>query len=149
MSNTYVHYGNSIFRPELIVKKLDRFDKPSGLWASPEDSVWGWKEWCEAEQFKSEEYLNESFKFTLKNNARVLHVYSLNDVTPYLAWDDLLSRHKLNLPMIYSEFDAMEVHMSGNWCELHDSELFYSWDVDSIVVWNPEVVELNKGENDG
>ena len=145
MEGVYIHRGSDVFKPELIVKKFDRFDKPSGLWASPEDSDWGWREWCEAEDFRSEEQLSKSFKFKLKESARVLHIRRLRDVEPFTTLDPsfiFFDGHELDLNRIYSEFDAMEVHMSDNWCELHDSLLFYSWDVDSIVVWNPDVIEV-------
>ena len=124
MEGVYINCGSDVFIPEFIVKKFDRFDKPSGLWASPEDSDWGWREWCEAEDFRSEEQLAMNFRFKLKDGARVLQVYSLKDIEPYLAWHDLLERHKLNLDLIHSEFDAMEVHIDKNWNEFHNSDLF-------------------------
>ena len=142
MEGVYIHCGSDVFKPELIVKKFDRFDKPSGLWASPEDTDWGWREWCEAEDFRSEEQLAMNFRFKLKDGAMVLHVRHLRDVEPFTTLNPHFFGCKLDLNRIYSEFDAMEVHLSENWCELHDTNLFYSWDVDSIVVWNPDVIEV-------
>lgn len=145
MEGVYIHCGSDVFKPELIVKKFDRWDKPSGLWASPEDSDWGWREWCEAEDFRGKEELSKSFRFKLKSGARVLQIRHLRDVEPFAILNPdfiFLNSRELDLNRIYSEFDAMEVHMSENWCELHDSHLFYSWDVDSIAVWNPDVIEV-------
>lgn len=143
MEKIYIHCGSNEFKPELIEKNFKRWDKPSGLWASPEDSDWGWKDWCEAEMFRLEE-LTTSFRFRLKDTAKVLQVYSLSDIAPFVIEnpESLFFGKKLDLDLIYSQFDAMEVHMSSNWCELHNFNLFYTWDVDSIVVWNPDIVEV-------
>jgi len=34
----------------------------------------------------------------------------------------------------------MEVYMNDNYNELHNTPIFYVWDVDSLVVWNPDMV---------
>lgn len=143
MEKIYIHCGSNEFKPELVKKSYARWDKPSGLWASPEDAEFSWKDWCECEEFHVDR-LKSSFRFTLKKIAKVLQVYSLADIKPFLSDnpESLFWQKKLNLNEIYSKFDAMEVHMSANWCELHDFHLFYTWDVDSIVIWNPDVVEV-------
>ena len=48
--------------------------------------------------------------------------------------------YKLNLEKIYKHFDAMELHLSDDRNGLRDTNVFYGWDVDSIVVWNPDVI---------
>jgi len=53
-------------------------NKPKGgLWASPVDSKWGWKDWCERENFGK---LDSSFMFKLKPNAKIYVVDDLNDL---------------------------------------------------------------------
>lgn len=144
----YIHYGHDSFDKKYLVETIDykhmfrRYDKPHGLWASPVDSEIGWKDWCECEDFETES-LEKSFVFTLKP-CRVLHIKKPGDVTPYLDKvpsypGQLCDHYKLNLSKIYQEYDAMELHLSENW-RLRDMEVFYSWDVDSIVVWNPDVI---------
>ena len=50
-------------------------------------------------------------------------------------------------------YDALEIDHSEHYCELHgfsncQGQWFYSWDVDSILIWNPDVVvELKEKEN--
>lgn len=50
----FIHYGHTKFN----IKKFDNIknkygNKPDGgLWLSPVNSKWGWKDWCESERFK-------------------------------------------------------------------------------------------------
>jgi hypothetical protein len=135
----YRHYGSNKFRKELVVGKyiIECF-KPGGLWGSPIDSKWGWKDYCESEEFKLKS-LKKHFDFTLKEDTKILEVRHLEDVVEYGIQDDLgfdtLDYHRIN-----DEYDAMEVYMCDYWNDLHYSNIFYTWDVDSIVVWNPEVI---------
>lgn len=144
---TYIHYGNDTFSREQITKTVKernpyRTDKPAGLWASPVDTDLGWKNYCEREEYKTET-LSSSFKFKLRKGARVLHIHSLEDAEEYLLVKDKSEYnawYELDLEKIYFNFDAMEVTMSDDWMNLHDNNVFYNWDVDSICVWNPYVV---------
>ena len=145
-NRVYIHFGDDTFRPETIEKIVYRKDKPSGLWASPLDSNWRWDHWCKSSGCRSEEELAPRFMFKLSGKARVLHVHTLKDLEPYindhnhyLGFDD-----RLDFRTLYKKYDAMEVHMSSNWCELHDYFLLYTWDVDSLVVWNPDVARVIK-----
>ena len=144
----YIHYGSDHFEKDKLLSTMNpaykyrRFDKPHGLWASPVKSDLGWKNWCENEDYATEK-LDESFTFTLKT-CRVLHIRRPGDIEPYLEKvppykGQLFDHWKLNLSKIYKNFDAMELHLSENW-RLHDTDIFYSWDVDSIVIWNPDVI---------
>ena len=73
-----IHYGDDRFRPDRFMPiKNHEFVKPmGGLWASPEDSQFGWKHWCEAEDFHTER-LKDSFRFTLSKKAKILTIDSL------------------------------------------------------------------------
>jgi len=147
----YIHYGHDKFDPERLKTTripgdtFIRAYKPSGLWGSPTDSKLGWKDWCECEQFNINR-LNKSFKFCIKPDAKVLEVREVWDVDDYListkhtygnnTWFELT----LDTDKIEKDYDAMEVYMNDNYYDLHNSDIFYLWDVDSIVVWNPDVV---------
>ena len=79
MRKKYIHYGHSEFRKELFTPIRNRymFVKPSGgLWASPLFSEVGWKDWCTQEHFRMDQ-LEECFKFTLSEDAKVLHIYDV------------------------------------------------------------------------
>ena len=152
----YRHYGaNNLDRTFKYKAHALRY-KPSGLWSSPiQSEYYTWKEFCENEDFHVET-LNRHFDFCVKENAKILEVRDIQDILPYLCNDEeyeieykmfqhlystdpTAGRH-LNLSKLYSEYDGMEVFMSPM---LHHSTMFYSWDVDSLVVWNLEIIELN------
>ena len=152
-SKVYRHYGASLFDP---THKLGggHMGKPNGLWASPKKSnekSWTWKDFCEDANFRLES-LNRHFDFRLKKGTRILRIHHLCDILPYLENDDdyeeyckifpsLIAadptkRKKLNMKKIHANFDGMEVYMGQSWNELHNSEMFWAYDVDSLVLWN-------------
>ena len=139
---TYIHYGHSFFQPEKMKEKPNLIYtsyKPHGLWASPVDAEWGWKDWCEETECFLET-LDESFQFTLKSKANILHIHSWEDAKPFLIKQGTYN-YSLKLKTIYKKYDGMELHISENYGELHDSYPFYLWDVDSICIWNPDIIE--------
>lgn len=152
-SKVYRHYGANHFDP---THKLGggHMGKPNGLWASPKKphkEVYTWEQWCRNEDFHLEK-LNHFFDFRLKKGTKILRIHNLSDIIPYLKeredykeYSELFpslvaadpTRYKkLDMEKIHTNFDGMEVYMGQNWCELHDSEMFYPWDVDSLVLWN-------------
>ena len=147
----YVHYGCEEFDYENLAnsdKKPILKTKPNGLWASPLYCGTSWKEWCEREQFHTER-LKKSFRFRLKKNAKVLHLYTLDDAAEYyvVKKEPSLSdrnyyymEHSLDIEKIYAHFDAMEVHMSNDRARFHNNSVFNYYDVDSICIWNPDIV---------
>lgn len=149
----YIHYGSDKLCPELIVPGHSfNPTKPNGLWASPVNSGWGWKEWCESEQWSPENFdWRKHFRFHLAEASKILEIHKEVDILPYLEPKFITEKNcfglktdctdRLNISKLTIEFDGMEVFMSENWEELHYS-IFYSWDCDSLVVWNPDVIVL-------
>ena len=136
----YIHYGSTNFdrRVFVVPTNVFAFTKPSGgLWASPVDAEFGWKDWCEREDFEWCDF-KKSFTFALSEHARVLNISSvevlgeLPQCDTYLDWT-LLDFEKL----LADGWDAAEVSISA------DPRLYwtlYGWDCDSIVVLNPDVI---------
>lgn len=151
MSKTYIHYGNDHF--DIVTMKsliedaeknrsLQFMNKCCGIWASPTDSNWTWKDWCESENFHTER-LETHFTFTLKPEARVLYVESSDDVEEYTkpsSFESFAFRRYIDFDKIKKEYDALEICHDKDYNDLHYS-YFYTWDVDSILVWNPDVIE--------
>lgn len=161
IDSVYHHCGSKKFNKKLLESSFNgdlkrKYDimewKPFGLWGSPIDSnAFTWKDWCESEDFNLEK-LSLHFNFTLKKSAKILKVINVEDAFPYLKkgscsdlWNDSDWRYyfdaKLNLTKIYAEFDAMEVSYSktSDFNALRYS-IFNTWDCDSIVVWNPDII---------
>lgn len=149
----YIHYGSSSFDPERFItiegyEHIDEYsalNKPRhgvGLWGSPVDGCYiSWKDWCEGEDFHTEK-LNKSFEFTLKPEAKILTVESFLHIFPYLKEYKIgpYIDRCIDFKTIFDKFDGMELVLSPEtYMELHDG-IFYTWDCDSIVVWNKEVI---------
>lgn len=155
MSKTrYIHYGSWEFQSELFDPPRNKeflATKPEGgLWASPIDAQWGWREWCESNKFRECKDSN-GFTFTLSDKANVIHVYKVSDL-------DNLPRNKKYRGVALSEWVLLDfermVEMGYDAIELHLSEedrtdcgfleglywSLYGWDCDSILILNPDIV---------
>lgn len=148
-STVYIHYGDSEFKPQYVGKDDEHsvlFSKMPGLWGSPVDAKYGWKDWCIREGLKN---FSETiwFKFKLKPEAEVLHVYKERDILPYVKIPNHLDNKIGGISMygilkrdeLKRDYDAIELHLSQNPGDLHYT-IFNTWDCDSIVVWNPDVI---------
>lgn len=146
----YVSYGKKQFSLEKFYEtRKGVICKPSfGLWASREDAAFGWKLWCELEgcDWCSED---NKFVFNLSEGARIFEVHHENDILPYLIKTDAITwaDHK-TAPgdgidfekMMADGYDGLELFWSEDW-EYFSDGLFNFWNVDSIVIWNPNVIE--------
>ena len=152
----YIHYGHSKFEREKFRKitNIPMFVKPhGGLWASPVDAKLGWCDWCTREHFVTER-LNTSFRFKLSEDSKVLHIRSLYDLAE-LGDLNLAEMFHVGRMWCWLDFerllevgyDAIELHLSdedksnvgvmdGLYWRL------YGWDCDSILVMNPDVIEV-------
>ena len=149
----YIHYGHPRFEKDEFhtIENRPAFSKPfGGLWASPVDAELGWKQWCMNESFALNCF-DSNFTFRLSENSKVLHIRSVRDLEllPVQKEFDFLER------MVCPDFEKL---VSDGWdaIELHLSEenvegfgwldglywYLYGWDCDSILVMNPDVVEV-------
>lgn len=138
----YVHYGQDKFNPFHEYKYNTYAEKiskpPYGLWGSPVTAHYSWENYCIENNFRIEK-LDKKFYFVLASNAKILTITSIKDIDNYVIdtkEDFCLFRFKLDIQRIMREYDGLElIHNEDNYYELHDS-LFFSYDADSIVVWN-------------
>ena len=158
----YRHWGHKAFIPENFMSITNDFyrNKPlGGLWASPiTDSDITWEYWCRGADFMTDR-LNEYFDFTLKDNAKVLVIKDLKDLDnlprrPLKDTDDLQERliKDMNADIDFSklaeEYDAMLVYMHRSTDIPEDNQFLdgiyyklYGWDVDTLLVFNPDIIE--------
>ena len=140
----YIHYGHTKFDKSMFtkIKNVDCSTKPKGgLWASDVYAKRGWKEWCDAEEFRDCNKEN-SFTFTLADDANILHIDSVSDLQSLPKVDDKFgiifsSWILLDFEKLAEIYDAVEVSISS------DFDLYYQlygWDWDSIVIMNADVV---------
>lgn len=142
----YIHYGSPELEKVDPIRNSSYLPKPvGGLWASRKDDLRGWKRWCICEEFHLDK-LNISFEFVLKDNARVLELSDadqLDDLPKINRSDrpydknDQWSICYLDFEKLSKEYDAVEVVDIG-----HFYWPLYGWDCNSIVIMNPDIVEI-------
>lgn len=143
---TYIHYGSNKFHPYAFVKitNCPQFTKPfGGLWASPVDAKYGWKDWCEDSRFNVNR-LKKSFTFTLAPEAKVLYIRSTDDF-------ENLPKQGVNVPSMWTALDFELLRQQGyDAVELVDIEApglywaLYGWDCDSILIMNPGIIRVDE-----
>lgn len=144
MSAVYIHYGIDRFDPVMFkeIRNREYFNKPSGgLWASDVKASFGWRDWCQEEDLI--DWLGTSyFLFTLRDDANVIHIRSLDDVGKLERNGHFGDMYNV---MVFPDFewllksgvDAVELHLSD--CQdLHTA--LYGWDCDSILILNKDIV---------
>jgi len=146
MCNRYIHYGDSefdIFKFESIRNPLSHvLPKPyGGLWASPiKAKNLDWYSWCIDNQFDTDN-LHKSFIFELAKNANIFTVSTNKDLEKL---KDLIGT---KTPAgCYYDFEALELMgFDGLEVEINTWDIYmglYGWDVDSILIFNPDVIIL-------
>lgn len=139
----YIHYGSKRFDPLLFcpIKNMYPLTKPEGgLWVSKIDAIYGWKEWCDDNEFRDCEKDN-SFTFTFADNAKILTINSSSELKNLPKGENrygMSSWAILDFEKISREYDAVEINISS------DGKLYwdlYGWDCDSILVMNPDVIK--------
>ena len=155
MQKEFISYGihidpfkfNRISRSELYY-----VNKPAGgLWCSPVDSDFGWKDWCLCEGFR-ENRLNSWTKFELKDSAKILVIDSLQDLEEVFDKYPLVIRGETCLDFQAIErdgYDGVFLTDHGN-SECHFPRFskfgidLNSWDCESMVLFNLDHIEIEE-----
>lgn len=161
MKKEFITYGFKIDLNRINPKPgqtnigFNRFvNKPDfGLWGSPTDVSYGWKEWCIDNYFKTDT-LDVYTKWELKPEANILVINSFED---FINVMDMYGKIDPRIPdMCYLDFSRIMKDYDGMWVtgngnmECHYPQPYKkniyidlnAWDCDSIVVWNPDVVNV-------
>jgi len=80
-----IHYGSSAFdhsKFKGIVDTPERNKPCGGLWSSPIDSEWGWKDWSDSEDFGD---TSTSFEFEFYGRLFVVDSISDMDELPWIS----------------------------------------------------------------
>ena len=141
----YIHYGHSCFGKIDPIRNLGYGTKPKGgLWASRQDDPYGWKKWCEQEKFWLDTF-SMCFRFTLKDNAHILELSNRDQLIglPQLIHKDEIFPYwlscRLDFEQLQKDYDAIEI------TDIHKFSLaLYGWDCNSILIMNPDIVEVKE-----
>lgn len=159
-SRIYVHYGSKAFDKEKVKEVRNEFylNKPrGGFWGSPVDTDWGWKDWCEGEQYGD---LSSHFYFSLTPGTKILLLKDPGDERAIPTSWMTIGTGMFAERVLQSDFvalrnfgiDAVELIHGDNYSYWHDinldadrrdysrNSMFNSWDCDSIVIFNKDSV---------
>ena len=143
-----IHYGARTYDPTLFQSIQNRrwTNKPyGGLWASYVDAEYGWRQFCDKAEFGNiQEDIN--FVFELATD-RILLIDSSEKAVrlPRRQKDPNEYGIEVSYPVlpdfetIATQYDAIDFRISS------DPSLYrtlYSWDCDSILILNPDVVKV-------
>jgi hypothetical protein len=140
-----IHYGDDRFRPDIFmpIKNLSFFVKPmGGLWASPEDSHFGWKHWCKTSNYCVNR-LKDSFKFALDKKAKILTINSLEDLVKLpVQKSDLPYWKCLDFEEISKKYDAIYLTNRGlsKATDIFNPINLHGWDCESVLILKPNYI---------
>jgi hypothetical protein len=120
-----------------------------GLWSSPVDSEWGWKQWCESEGYSQVEKGTE-FRFKLKEGSKVYRIDSIGDLlsVPYRLTDPYTLRlwgPVIDFEKMAEQYDAIHLTVGGERVTRYSDYEFgmslYGWDCETLLILRPDCVE--------
>lgn len=145
MSKSYVHYGAKHFNKDKFepIKNRGWGNKPiGGFWASPTDTLRGWKEFNDWERIAKCNDDN-AVTFTIDDTARVLPLHNKEDYE-WMAerYGFLVDLDPPFPPVMHYDFERIAHDFDVIDFKIgHEmSRLMYGWDCDCILVLNPDVV---------
>ena len=157
---TYVHYGNKTFSDDKWNHIQNRLgNKPfGGLWASPDDAEFGWKDW-NVDQNYTECNEADCFRFALREGARVYMIDSIEALRllPTNIDKEILITFKgetvaykpekfyPDFEKITEQYDVIEFMFSNDW-RLYDA--LYGWDCDCVLVLNKSVIKTTEATDE-
>ena len=147
----FISYGTDEFNPSDIrpINVDSRWSKNNnkpqgGLWASPLHSLNGWADFCNRDSFRLRT-LSKHFIFKLRSDARIYIINDINDLKKHIKYDDYCGKYILDFEKIVNLYDGIYLTSVGvkNLRYIDDYRIgdMYSWDVESICVFNSDVVE--------
>ena len=152
-SNKYL----SEYKPEYIINKKDcGLYKPIGLWGTPSplnknaSKFYTWKQWLENNDYDENSVgvfgSKYFFDFKIKENSKILSITNIDDIKSYSKYiEDYYG--KCN-DKIYKDYDGVFLFHGNDYFNIHFNRYMNCWDVDSIVIWNPEmIISIKEKEN--
>jgi len=141
---TLIHYGAKEFNPEMFSPIVNNWVKPKGgLWTSLIDSKFGWKDWCNMEEFR-ECNIENSFILKFHNWAKVCKIDTFNDLEnlPHYLVNDFGSYKKmyLDFEQLSKMYDAIWLTANGERETRYSNPDLYGWDCESVLILNKNSV---------
>lgn len=146
---TYFNKGDIFNKDSITINLESNFNnKPkTGFWGSPVDAAFGWKEWCENEEYGDYDFENP-IKWKLKEG-KIFQVdwddLETDEFNRYLIYTkDIFTPNLDFITMHNDEIIAVELlnaSIGHSFLRLDRTELmFNSWDCESIVVLDKDCI---------
>ena len=128
--------------------EINSLNKPTGcLWASPVDASYSWMDYCTDNEILLDRF-NHSIEFNIKEGNKILEI-GMKDVENYGKQESYINNYivddRLDFKKLYNDgivavelLDACIGHCFINKLEAN----FNAWDCDSIVILNPECINI-------
>ena len=151
MVKEFVTYGFQydpyLFKP--ITNRIYSGKPNGGLWASPVNSEFGWKDWCNAALFFKHSGLSEGFIWELSDQSRILVLDETSNLESLpekyfldqVDFGGLIEERFLNFEKLAQDYDALLLEYSGLKALSGDYLGFNTWDCESILVFNKEIIK--------
>ena len=117
--------------------------KPKGgMWASPVGAEWGWRQWCEAEDFSTGD-LAKSFRFRCVGN-----ILTIDSVADMKLMPSQVAKEFTSVMLYSPDFermlregvDAIHLTEAGQNATRFSHPGLYGWDCCCVLVMNPDCV---------
>ena len=110
--------------------------KPNGgIWTSPQDATFGWREWCASERFR-EGMDTQEFTLIPRPDARVAVIDSLADLEHLIALYpavDVIGKPVLDFEAMARDFDGLWLTEEGQWRTRMTTPNLYGWDMECLL----------------
>ena len=147
LKGEFIHYGTKKFKCSLFKKATNDsygWVKPkhgTGIWSSPNKSEYGWRNWCNQENFRD---CNDeiSFKFKLKHKSKIYIVDDVNDLEKLPSTENGYFKG-LDFIKIAQSYDAILLTEKGQRKTRHGyPKNLYGWDCECLLVLNKKCMKI-------
>lgn len=136
----FITYGcGNKFKPEKFKPIENRSNKPTGgMWGSLVGTEYGWKKWCEAEDYNLECF-DTTFKFKIDGN--ILIIDKKEDLNELTWLKDVAFNEIIDFEIVAFKWDAIILTENGQReTRMSHPKNLYGWDCECILVLNGKSV---------
>lgn len=132
-----IHYGATQFYRHKFLPITNNWVKPNGgLWTSPINSEYGWKDWNEQSEFAKCVRRN-SFVIELNHDAKVFTIAGIDDLLKAPLYGTGFGTY-MNFEVIKDKYDAIHLTCKGEAMTRHSTPNLCGWDCESVLLLNTD-----------
>lgn len=142
----FIHCGDNKFNIDKFeeIKNVTNGTKPNGgLWASEIDDKYGWLGWCEKTGYNIHSDINNSFTFSIKDDANIVYLEDFWDVLQLPLFCTICPWYCIDFEECINEgIDAIYTKLYTDKKSKDNSLVHYleGWDCNSIVILNKDII---------